>query len=193
MPEYFVHPSSFVDEGAVIGAGTKIWHFSHILPGAVIGERCNLGQNVVVMAGTRIGNNVKIQNNVSVYEGVELEDDVFCGPSCVFTNVINPRSHVSRKHEYNRTLVRRGSTIGANATIVCGVTLGEYSFVGAGAVVTTDVPSYGLMVGVPARRIGWMCRCGERLTVTGGRAVCAVCAACGTKYEETGAILRPIA
>jgi UDP-2-acetamido-3-amino-2,3-dideoxy-glucuronate N-acetyltransferase len=190
MPGYFVHPSSFVDEGAVIGAATKIWHFSHILPGAVIGERCNLGQNVVVMGGTRIGNNVKIQNNVSIYEGVELEDDVFCGPSCVFTNVINPRSHVSRKHEYRRTLVRRGSTIGANATIVCGVTLGEYSFVGAGAVVTTDVPPYGLMVGVPARRIGWMCRCGERLTVTGGRAVCAVC---GTKYEESGGILRPIA
>ena len=190
MPEYFVHPSSFVDEGAVIGAGTKIWHFSHILPGAVIGERCNLGQNVVVMGGTRIGHNVKIQNNVSIYEGVELEDDVFCGPSCVFTNVINPRSHVSRKHEYKRTLVRRGSTIGANATIVCGVTLGEYSFVGAGAVVTTDVLPFGLMVGVPARRVGWMCRCGERLTVSAGQAVCP---ACGTKYEESGGILRPIA
>ena len=190
MPEYFVHPSSFVDEGAVIGAGTKIWHFSHILPGAVIGERCNLGQNVVVMGGTRIGNNVKIQNNVSIYEGVELEDDVFCGPSCVFTNVINPRSHVSRKHEYKRTLVQRGSTIGANATIVCGVTLGEYSFVGAGAVVTTDVLAYGLMVGVPARRIGWMCRCGERLTLTGRRAVCAVD---GSRYEESGGTLHPIA
>jgi len=163
MADYFVHSSSFVDEGAVIGAGTKIWHFSHILPGAVIGERCNLGQNVVVMGGTRIGNNVKIQNNVSIYEGVELEDDVFCGPSCVFTNVINPRSHVSRKHEYQRTLVRRGSTIGANATIVCGVTLGEYGFVGAGAVVTTDVPAYGLMVGVPARQKGWMSRHGHVL------------------------------
>ena len=156
----------------------------------MIGERCNLGQNVVVMGGTRIGNNVKIQNNVSIYEGVELEDDVFCGPSCVFTNVINPRSHVSRKHEYKRTLVRRGSTIGANATIVCGVTLGEYSFIGAGAVVTTDVLPYGLMVGVPARRTGWMCRCGERLTVTAGLAVCPVC---GTRYAEKGGQLSPIA
>ncbi len=140
MPDYFVHPSSFVDEGAVIGAGTQIWHFSHVMPGAVIGERCNLGQNVVVMPRTRIGNNVKIQNNVSMYEGVELEDDVFCGPSCVFTNVINPRSHVSRKSEYLPTLVRRGATIGANATIICGSTLGAYSFVGAGAVVRGDDP-----------------------------------------------------
>src|SRR6266508_494183 len=133
MPDYFVHESSYVDDGARIGKGTKIWHFCHVMPGAVIGERCNLGQNVVVMPGTRIGNNVKIQNNVSIYEGVTLEDDVFCGPSCVFTNVLNPRSHVSRKHEYQRTLVKRGSSIGANATIVCGVTLGEYSFVAAGA------------------------------------------------------------
>src|SRR5215831_19986380 len=187
MADYFVHSSSFVDEGAVIGAGTKIWHFSHILPGAVIGEHCNLGQNVVVMGGTRIGNNVKIQNNVSIYEGVEPEDDVFCGPSCVFTNVINPRSHVSRKHEYQRTLVRRGSTIGANATIVCGVTLGEYAFIGAGAVVTTDVPAYGLMVGVPARRVGWMCQCGERLHPAAGRAACGVC---GATYEESSGSLR---
>ena len=190
MADFFVHPSSFVDEGARIGAGTKIWHFCHILPGAVIGERCNLGQNVVVMGGTRVGNNVKIQNNVSIYEGVTLEDDVFCGPSCVFTNVMNPRSHVSRKHEYKPTLVRRGSSIGANATVVCGVTLGEYSFIGAGAVVTSDVLPYGLMVGVPARRIGWMCQCGERLAVAAGRAVCAVC---GSKYEESGGKLRPIA
>lgn len=190
MADFFVHPSSFVDEGAQIGKGSKIWHFCHVMSGAVIGERCNLGQNVVVMPGTRIGTNVKIQNNVSIYEGVELEDDVFCGPSCVFTNVINPRSHVSRKSEYKKTLVRRGTSIGANATIVCGVTLGEYSFVGAGAVVTTDVLPYALMVGVPARRIGWMCRCGERLTVSGGRARCA---ACGTSYEETGGLLRPIA
>ena len=144
------------------------------MPGAVIGERCSLGQNVVVMRGTRIGNNVKIQNNVSIYEGVELEDDVFCGPSMVFTNVINPRSHVSRKNEYRRTLVRRGASIGANATIVCGVTLGEYAFVGAGAVVTRDVPAYALVVGVPARRVGWMCQCGERLPDTGmtGRRAC---------------------
>ena len=161
----FIHESSYVDDGAVIGAGTKVWHFCHVMSGAVIGERCSLGQNVVVMPGTRIGNNVKIQNNVSIYEGVELEDDVFCGPSMVFTNVINPRSHVSRKHEYQRTLVRRGATIGANATIVCGVTLGEYAFVGAGAVVTKDVKAFALVTGVPGRQVGWMCRCGERLGV----------------------------
>src|SRR4051794_38086854 len=159
------------------------------MPGAVIGERCSLGQNVVVMNGTRIGNNCKIQNNVSIYEGVELEDDVFCGPSCVFTNVLNPRSHVRRKHEYRRTLVRRGASIGANATIVCGATLGEYSFIGAGAVVTGEVPAFALMVGVPARRIGWMCRCGERLTFAECRATCA---ACGTGYEEVAGAVRLI-
>jgi UDP-2-acetamido-3-amino-2,3-dideoxy-glucuronate N-acetyltransferase len=185
----FVHESAYVDDGARIGAGTKIWHFCHIMPGAVIGERCSLGQNVVVMNGTRIGDNCKIQNNVSVYEGVELEDDVFCGPSMVFTNVINPRSHVSRKHEYRATRVRRGATIGANATIVCGVTLGEYSFIGAGAVVASDVAPYALMVGVPARRIGWMCQCGERLPYDGtGR-----CGACGTEYERAGDGIRPVA
>jgi UDP-2-acetamido-3-amino-2,3-dideoxy-glucuronate N-acetyltransferase len=182
----FIHESAYVDEGARIGAGTKIWHFCHVMPGAVIGERCSLGQNVVVMNGTRIGDNCKIQNNVSVYEGVELEADVFCGPSMVFTNVLNPRSHVSRKNEYRRTLVRRGSSIGANATIVCGVTLGEYSFIGAGAVVTANVDDYALMVGVPARRIGWMCQCGERLPDSGvGR-----CAACGSEYERVGDTIR---
>jgi UDP-2-acetamido-3-amino-2,3-dideoxy-glucuronate N-acetyltransferase len=190
MAEYFVHESSYVDDGAKIGRGTKIWHFSHVMPGAVIGERCNLGQNVVVMPGTRIGDNVKIQNNVSIYEGVTLEDDVFCGPSCVFTNVLNPRSHVSRKHEYRPTRVKRGTSIGANATILCGVTLGEYAFIGAGAVVTSDVPAYGLMVGVPARRVGWMCQCGERLSVTSGRSACAVC---GSTYEESNGALRPVA
>src|SRR3954466_11644427 len=148
MAKAFIHESAYVDDGAKIGSDTKVWHFCHVMPGAVIGERCSLGQNVVVMGGVKIGNNVKIQNNVSVYEGVELEDDVFCGPSMVFTNVINPRSHVSRKREYQRTLVKRGASIGANATIVCGVTLGEYAFVGAGAVVTTDVLPYALMVGV---------------------------------------------
>jgi UDP-2-acetamido-3-amino-2,3-dideoxy-glucuronate N-acetyltransferase len=182
MSDYFVHESSYVDDGAVIGKGTKIWHFSHILPGAVIGERCNLGQNVVVMSGTRIGNNVKIQNNVSIYEGVILEDDVFCGPSCVFTNVMNPRSHVSRKAEYQQTLVRRGATI-------CGATLGEYSFIGAGAVVRSDVPAYALMVGVPARRVGWMCRCGVRLQLKAGQGTCA---ACGTEYRESDGTLHLI-
>jgi UDP-2-acetamido-3-amino-2,3-dideoxy-glucuronate N-acetyltransferase len=178
-PEAYIHESAYVDDGATIGAGSKIWHFCHIMPGAVIGRRSNLGQNVVVMGGTRIGDNVKIQNNVSIYEGVELEDDVFCGPSMVFTNVINPRSHVSRKHEYKKTLVRRGATIGANATIVCGVTLGEYAFVGAGSVVTRDVPAFALLVGVPGRRIGWMCRCGERLQGLS-------CGVCGTHYVQDG-------
>ena len=186
MSGYFVHESSYVDDGAKVGTGTKIWHFCHVMTGAEIGEGCSLGQNVVVMPRTKIGNNVKVQNNVSIYEGVVLEDDVFCGPSCVFTNVLNPRSHVSRKHEYRETLVRRGATIGANATVVCGVTLGEYAFVGAGAVVTSDVPAYGLMVGVPARRVGWMCQCGERL---GGGAASVVCAACGTTYRETNGAL----
>jgi UDP-2-acetamido-3-amino-2,3-dideoxy-glucuronate N-acetyltransferase len=188
-PPFFAHESSYIDDGAVIGDGTRIWHFCHILPGAVIGERCNLGQNVVVMGGSSLGNNVKVQNNVSIYEGVVLEDDVFCGPSCVFTNVNNPRSHVSRKSEYRRTLVRRGSSIGANATIVCGVTLGEYSFIGAGAVVRSDVPAYALMVGVPARRVGWMCQCGVRLAVQGGRASCA---ACGATYREHEGLLAQI-
>src|SRR2546423_7021721 len=189
MADYFVHESSYVDAGAQIGRDTKIWHFCHVMPGAVIGERCSLGQNVVVMPGTRIGNNVKIQNNVSIYEGVVLEDDVFCGPSCVFTNVLNPRAHVSRKHEYRKTLVKRGSSIGANATIVCGVTLGEYAFIGAGAVVTADVPAFGLMLGVPARRVGWMCQCGERLVVAGGRGACA---GRGAPYAESDGVLRPI-
>ncbi|MFN0179343.1 MAG: acyltransferase [Gemmatimonadales bacterium] len=188
MTDYFVHESSYVDDGAIIGKGTKIWHFSHVMAGAVIGERCNLGQNVVVMPGTKIGTNVKIQNNVSIYEGVELEDDVFCGPSCVFTNVLNPRSHVSRKNEYRRTVVKRGASIGANATIVCGHTVGEFAFIGAGAVVRGEVPAYGLMVGVPARRIGWVCQCGVRLSLRDGRGTCS---ACGTAYQEEGGLLRP--
>ncbi|HPP16557.1 MAG TPA: DapH/DapD/GlmU-related protein, partial [Dictyoglomaceae bacterium] len=158
--KYFVHESSYIDEDVKIGEGTKIWHFSHILKGSKIGRNCVLGQNVMVGPNVKIGNNVKIQNNVSVYEKVEIEDDVFCGPSMVFTNVINPRAFIERKHEFRKTLVKKGATIGANATIVCGVTIGEYALVGAGAVVTKDVPPYALVVGVPARQIGWVCKCG---------------------------------
>lgn len=180
---YSVHESSYVDEGARIGAGTKVWHFCHVMADAEIGGRCSIGQNVVVMPRTRLGENVKVQNNVSIYEGVECEDDVFLGPSMVFTNVSNPRSHVSRKHEYRRTVVRRGASIGANATIVCGHELGEYSFIAAGAVVTKDVPPYALMAGVPARRIGWMCQCGERLqdVAIGDEPACG---ACGASYRR---------
>ncbi|MGQ0713210.1 MAG: acyltransferase [Gemmatimonadaceae bacterium] len=190
---YFVHESSYVDEGAVIGRGTRVWHFCHVNRGAVIGERCSLGQNVVVMPGTRLGNNVKVQNNVSIYEGVECEDDVFLGPSMVFTNVLNPRSHVSRKHEYQRTLVGRGASIGANATVVCGHSLGEYSFVGAGAVVTGDVAAYALVVGMPARVAGWMCQCGERLPIPASpsEGPDVICEACETRYSVMSTGPRP--
>ena len=163
---YFSHESAYVDEPCIIGDGTKIWHFSHVMKDCEIGSKCNIGQNVVVSPGCKIGNNVKIQNNVSVYTGVVLEDDVFCGPSMVFTNVINPRSHVERKDEYKETLVKQGATIGANTTIVCGVTLGKYSFIGAGAVVTRDIPDYSMVYGNPAYVKGWVCECGVKLNLT---------------------------
>jgi UDP-2-acetamido-3-amino-2,3-dideoxy-glucuronate N-acetyltransferase len=162
--DYFVHESSYVDEPCEIGGGTKIWHFSHIMKNCRIGANCNLGQNVSIASDVVIGNNCKIQNNVSIYTGAILEDDVFCGPSCVFTNVNNPRSQILRHHLYEKTLIRRGASIGANATIVCGTTVGRYAFIGAGAVVASDVPDYALMLGVPARRRGWMSRHGHRMT-----------------------------
>src|SRR4051812_47209285 len=185
--DYFVHESSYVDEPCQIGAGTKIWHFCHVMAGSVIGPRCNIGQNVVVSSGVRLGEGCKIQNNVSLYTGVELEDFVFCGPSMVFTNVFNPRSEVVRKDEYRRTLVRRGASIGANATVVCGITIGQYAFIGAGAVVTRDVPDFALVVGNPARRSGWMCRCGIKLRPSGGEVLCEVC---GARYSFHGDVLR---
>jgi len=180
---YFAHPTSCVDEPASIGPGTKIWHFCHVCSGAVIGRECSIGQNCFVAGGVRIGDGCKVQNNVSIYEGVELEDGVFCGPSMVFTNVMNPRSEVSRKSEYRRTLVRRGATIGANATIVCGVTLGQYCFIAAGAVVTRDVPDFALIAGVPGELKGWMSKHGERLTVDATGV--AVCPATGERYRQT--------
>src|SRR5262249_20004192 len=184
---YFVHESSYVDEPCEIGEGTKIWHFSHVMGGSRIGKRCNIGQNVVISPQVTIGDNVKIQNNVSVYTGVVLEDDVFCGPSMVFTNVVNPRSHVSRKDEYKRTLVQKGASIGANATVVCGNTIGRYAFIGAGAVVTRDVPDYALVVGNPGRVVGWMCQCGIRLDVSEEGRVS--CSACGAGYRLEGKVL----
>jgi UDP-2-acetamido-3-amino-2,3-dideoxy-glucuronate N-acetyltransferase len=175
----FVHESAYVDVPTEIGAGTKIWHFSHIFPNCVIGENCVIGQNVAIGPEVRIGNRCKVQNNVSLYKGVELEDGVFCGPSCVFTNVNNPRAEIERKSEFRRTLVKRGATIGANATIVCGRTLGAYCFIGAGAVVTDDVPDYALMAGVPAKRIGWISRAGIKLGPD------LVCPLEGIRYRET--------
>ena len=182
---YFVHESSFVDDGSEIGEGTKIWHFCHVMSGARIGRGCNIGQNVVVSPRVVIGDNVKIQNNVSLYTGVTLEDDVFCGPSMVFTNVVNPRSHVSRRDEYRPTLVRRGATLGANSTIVCGLAIGQYAFVGAGAVVIRDVPDYALIVGNPGRIAGWMCRCGVKLAAGAGAPDHAACPACGASYRRS--------
>lgn len=177
-PRYFVHPTAVVDPPCEIGEGTRIWHFSHVMANCKIGKDCNLGQNVHIASDVRIGSNVKIQNNVSVYTGVVLEDDVFCGPSMVFTNVINPRSHIVRKHEYQQTLVKKGATLGANSTIVCGVTIGSFAFVAAGAVVTRDVPDYALVMGVPGKQMGWMCHCGVRLELKGNKATCRSCGQC---------------
>lgn len=185
--EYFVHESSYVDEPCKIGKGTKIWHFSHIMKDCEIGERCNIGQNVVVSPGVRIGNNVKIQNNVSIYTGVILEDDVFCGPSMVFTNINTPRSAFPRNTAdvYLKTVIKKGASIGANATIVCGHTLGEHSFVGAGSVVTKDIPAYATVYGNPARIHGWACECGIKLEFRGSETVCSECDRRYQKLNET--------
>lgn len=185
MADVMVHESAYVDAGAQVGADTKIWHFSHVSSGAVIGEKCSLGQNVYVAKNVRVGNSVKIQNNVSLYEGVVLEDFVFCGPSMVFTNVRTPRSAFPRNTsaDYHTTLVKKGASIGANATIVCGITVGEWAFIGAGAVVTKDVAPYSMMAGVPARRIGWACECGLRIQFSDERARCGEC---GRQYERQG-------
>lgn len=190
LTDVFVHPSACVDEPSDIGPGTKIWHFSHVSAGATLGRGCTLGQNVYIAPRVLIGDNVKIQNNVSIYEGVELEDDVFCGPSAVFTNVAIPRSHVprNRPEDYVRTVVRRGATIGANATIVCGHTIGPYALVGAGAVVTTDLPAYALAYGNPARVHGYACSCGRRLSFAGDAAVCP---ACRFAYLIEDGLVRP--
>jgi len=180
--DYFRHESAYVDDGAVVGAGTKIWHFSHVMSGSIIGKNCSFGQNVHVASDVIVGSNVKVQNNVSIYTGVIVEDDVFLGPSCVFTNVKNPRAEINRRNAYVQTCIRRGATIGANATIVCGVTIGAYAFVGAGAVVTKDVPDYALMVGNPACLQGWMSRYGERLVFDASGF--AICPSSGSKYQH---------
>ena len=186
--DYFVHESSFVDQPCRIGAGTKIWHFCHVMKDSEIGRDCSIGQNVLVSSRVKIGDGCKIQNNVSLYTGVILEDHVFCGPSMVFTNVVNPRSEVVRKNEYKTTLVKRGASIGANATVLCGVTIGTYAFVGAGAVVTRDVADFALVTGSPARPQGWMCRCGIKLDVSGAEVLCQ---SCGASYVNHDGKLSP--
>jgi len=194
VSDYFAHESAYIDHPCVIGKNTRIWQFSHIMSDCSIGSDCNIGQNVVISPGCSIGSNVKIQNNVSVYTGVILEDDVFVGPSAVFTNVINPRSHVARKAEYRPTFVKRGASIGANATIVCGHTLGEYSFIGAGAVVTRDVPDYALVFGNPARISGWICSCGVRLPIGSATEEAALvrCTSCMLTYQWSGSMVKRV-
>lgn len=187
--KYFAHESSYVDEPCTIGEGTRIWHFSHVMKDSAIGRGCTIGQNVLVASGVRVGDGCKIQNNVSLYTGVILEDHVFCGPSMVFTNVVNPRSEVVRRDEYKTTLVKRGASIGANATIVCGTTIGRYAFIAAGAVVTHDVPDFALVVGNPARRSGWMCRCGIKLRVEEWEAQCETCRARYSLHEDVLTLL----
>lgn len=189
--DVMIHETAVVDLPCTIGAGTKVWHFTHIMRDCTIGQNCNFGQNVVVSPGVVIGDGCKVQNNVSLYTGVELEDYVFCGPSMVFTNVMNPRCEIPRRDEYRRTLVQRGASLGANSTIVCGTTIGRYAFVAAGAVVTKDVPDYALMAGVPARRMAWACRCGATLP-TAATDGTITCADCGNTYREDGATLAPI-
>jgi len=186
MADYYVHDTARVDEGANIGNGTKVWHFSHIMSGAIVGKKCSIGQNVNISSKAVVGNGVKVQNNVSIYDSVIIEDDVFCGPSCVFTNVANPRAFVERKAEYKETRIKKGSSIGANATVVCGVTLGEYCFIGAGAVITKDVPAYALMVGVPAKQKGWVSREGEILDES------LICPRTKEKYEIFDGKLRQV-
>lgn len=186
MKDYFVHSSSFVDENVFIGKGTKIWHFCHILKNTKIGENCVIGQNVMVGPEVTIGSRCKIQNNVSIYKGITLEDEVFCGPSCVFTNVINPRAFIERKKEFKPTLVKKGATIGANATVICGNSIGKYALVGAEAVVTHDIPDYALVIGIPAKQIGWVCKCGTTLKFENNYAKCDYC---GNEYRlEKGSI-----
>ncbi len=187
--EYFVHPTAVVDEPVEIGKGTKIWHFTHIMSGARIGENCIIGQNAFIGSGAVLGNNIKVQNNVSIFDGVILEDDVFCGPSMVFTNVFNPRSFISRKKEFRKTLVRKGATLGANVTMVCGNTVGQYAFIGAGAVVTKAVPDYALVYGNPGKVKGWVCECAEEITFRSGKAICK---ACGRRYKKDRAGVKLI-
>jgi UDP-2-acetamido-3-amino-2,3-dideoxy-glucuronate N-acetyltransferase len=188
-PSVFVHESAYIDDEVEIGEGTKIWYFSHILKGSKIGKKCNIGQNVMIGPDVTVGDKCKIQNNVSVYTGVTLEDEVFCGPSCVFTNVYNPRAFIERKHEFKPTLVKKGATIGANATIVCGTTIGKYAMIGSGAVIKSDVPDYAVVVGVPAQQVGWACKCGTTLRFNNDFALCTYC---GNKYALKDGILTAI-